>query len=345
MSTPSVAHDLALKRTAHSPADQKPRYPWRDAVAADSIDLPNIILLCPHGEERFSLAEVADTIGKAVTNVQLAKGEKDIFNDANRAWIARICGEVAANLRTLARAHSPLRISLNDLYELIEKTLVDNNAYFVAKSLLLNRARKIATIDRETAATSTLRVIRRNNQVVPWSEQKVEIAVRKTFLSLHGDSNFTSARIRNKLLKINDDAFLIKEKEEYNKKLSNTNATNEIIQNFLKFVYLHIIEFGDDHSKLDVFKQFLKDTLINTYENLNKGSNSRDYSFFMFYSKKMLDEFTYLSHHTFGQQNEMHRCLFKLLVLYLKPVLPHRFFVDATSNYELIPFSLLGKEG
>lgn len=160
-----------------------------------------------------------------------------------------------------------------------------------------------------------------------------------------GDSNFTSARIRNKLLKINDDAFLIKEREEYNKKLSNTNATNEIIQNFLKFVYLHIIEFGDDHSKLDVFKQFLKDTLINTYENLNKGSNSRDYSFFMFYSKKMLDEFTYLSHHTFGQQNEMHRCLFKLLVLYLKPVLPHRFFVDATSNYELIPFSLLGKEG
>jgi len=82
---------------------------------------------------------------------------------------------------------SPLRLSLNALYELIEKTLVDNNAYFVAKSLLLNRARKIS-FDRESAAQSTLRVIRRNNQVVPWSEQKVEIAVRKTFLSLQRDS-------------------------------------------------------------------------------------------------------------------------------------------------------------
>src|SRR6185503_18568687 len=95
--------------------------------------------------------------------------------------------EVAANLRNLARKQSPLRISLNDLYELIEKTLVDNNSYFVAKSLLLNRARKIS-IDRESAAQSTLRVIRRNNQVVPWSEQKVEIAVRKTFLSMQRDS-------------------------------------------------------------------------------------------------------------------------------------------------------------
>ncbi|MBZ0170933.1 MAG: hypothetical protein K8E66_00995, partial [Phycisphaerales bacterium] len=82
---------------------------------------------------------------------------------------------------------NPLRLSLNALYELIEKTRVDNNAYFVAKSLLLNRARKIA-IDRESAAAATLRVIRRNNQVVPWNEQKVEIAVRKTFLSLQRDS-------------------------------------------------------------------------------------------------------------------------------------------------------------
>ncbi len=185
--TPSLAHDLALKRTVHTPVEQKPHYAWRDVLAGESIELPPIVLLCPHGEERFVLAEVADTLGKAYTNAQLAKGEKDIFNDTSRAWVASICREVAGNLAGLARRASPLRISLNDLYELIEKTLVDNNAYFVAKSLLLNRARKIA-IDRDAAATSTLRVIRRNNQVVPWSEHKVEIAIRKTFLSLQRDS-------------------------------------------------------------------------------------------------------------------------------------------------------------
>ncbi len=189
MSTPSLAHDLALKRTVHTPVEQKPHFAWRDVLAGEALELPAIVLLCPHGEERFVLTEVADTLGKALTNVCLARGEKDIFTEANRAWVARICREVAANLTALSRVHSstPLRISLNDLYELIEKTLVDNNAYFVAKSLLLNRARKIS-IDRATAAQSTLRVIRRNNQVVPWSEQKVEIAVRKTFLSLQRDS-------------------------------------------------------------------------------------------------------------------------------------------------------------
>ncbi|MSU69585.1 MAG: ribonucleoside-diphosphate reductase subunit alpha [Opitutaceae bacterium] len=183
----SLEHDLALKRTVHTPLEQKPHYAWRDVLAAETIALPPIVLLCPHGEERFVLSEVADTLGKALTNVSLAKGETEIFTDANRAWVARICREVAANLAELARQQTPLRLSLNALYELIEKTLVDNNAYFVAKSLLLNRARKIS-FDRESAAQSTLRVIRRNNQVVPWSEQKVEIAVRKTFLSLQRDS-------------------------------------------------------------------------------------------------------------------------------------------------------------
>ena len=93
---------------------------------------------------------MADTLGKALTNVHLARGEKDIFTDANRAWVVKICGELAANLAGLARRQSPVRLSLDALYELIEKTLVDNNAYFVAKSLLLNRARKIAVEDRKS---------------------------------------------------------------------------------------------------------------------------------------------------------------------------------------------------
>ncbi|PAW81606.1 MAG: ribonucleoside-diphosphate reductase subunit alpha [Opitutia bacterium Tous-C8FEB] len=187
MSHPSLAHDLALKRTVHAPVEQKPHYAWRDVIAGQGITVPEIVLLCPHGEERFALAEVADTLGKALTNVHLARGEKEIFTEQNRLWVAKICREVAVHLAELARRQAPVRLSLDALYELIEKTLVDNNAYFVAKSLLLNRARKIA-VDREAAAVSTLRVIRRNNQVVPWSEHKVEIAVRKTFLSLQRDS-------------------------------------------------------------------------------------------------------------------------------------------------------------
>jgi ribonucleoside-diphosphate reductase alpha chain len=182
-----LAHDLALKRTVHAPLEQKPIYAWRDVLAAGELTLPPIVLLCPHGEERFDMTEVADTLGKALTNVCISQGEKEIFTDKNRAWVAQICRELGGNLTEMARKQNPLRLTLNGLYELIEKTLVDNNAYMVAKSLLLNRSRKLS-VSRESAAQSTIRVIRRNRQVVPWNDHKVEIAVRKTFLSLARDS-------------------------------------------------------------------------------------------------------------------------------------------------------------
>jgi ribonucleoside-diphosphate reductase alpha chain len=187
MNNNPLANDLALKRTVHAPVEQKPIYAWRDAVALGDISLPPIVLLCPHGEERFDITEVADTLGKAFTNVCISQGEKDIFTEKNRTWVAQICRELAGNLTELARQQNPLRLTLNGLYELIEKTLVDNNAYMVAKSLLLNRSRKLS-VSRESAAQSTIRVIRRNGQIVPWSDHKVEIAVRKTFLSLARDS-------------------------------------------------------------------------------------------------------------------------------------------------------------
>jgi len=187
MSNTPLAHDLALKRTVHAPTELKPIYAWRDVIAAVEITLPPIVLLCPHGEERFDIAEVADTLGKSLTNVLISQGEKEIFTDKNRAWVAQICRELGGNLTEMSRKQNPLRLTLNSLYELIEKTLVDNNAYMVAKSLLLNRSRKLS-VSRESAAQSAVRVIRRNSQVVPWNDHKVEIAVRKTFLSLARDS-------------------------------------------------------------------------------------------------------------------------------------------------------------
>ncbi len=183
---PSLQHDLALKRATHSTADSKPAFAWRECVLADTPLLPEIVLLAPQGETPFDLAEIADTLGKAVTNVHLARGETtNIYTAETRAFVGKIVKSVAANLAAQALRKSPLRISLVELYELIEKTLVDHNAYDVAKSLLLNRSRKIAT--GEISAAS-VRVIRRNKQVVPFIAQKVEIAVRKAFLSLHLDS-------------------------------------------------------------------------------------------------------------------------------------------------------------
>jgi len=182
----AVSSDLALKRTIHTPKDQKPHFAWRDLIAADFPLVPETVLTAPTGDERFELGKVADTVGKALTNVLLARGETNIFTEANRTFVGRIVREVAGNLAELARTQVPLRISLNDLYELLEKTLIDNNAYDVAKSLLLNRSRKLGS--ESIAPFATVRVIRRNHQIVPFNEQKIEIAIRKAFLSLQRDS-------------------------------------------------------------------------------------------------------------------------------------------------------------
>jgi ribonucleoside-diphosphate reductase alpha chain len=186
MHTPSIAQDLALKKLSGVPQDQKPNYNWRDILRDEAVAVPEVQVLCPHGEERFDLSEVADTVGRSLANLMQAKGEKDIFNEKNQRFVADVTREVASNLTKKALERGPLRVSLHDLYVLIEKTLVDNNAHDVAKSLLLKRAQKLNLLQRDTHGV-TVRLIRRNHQVVPWNEAKIEIAIRKAFLSLQKD--------------------------------------------------------------------------------------------------------------------------------------------------------------
>jgi ribonucleoside-diphosphate reductase alpha chain len=191
MNLPSVAQDLALKKLTGAPQDQKPNYNWRDIIRENEVPVPEVQVLCPHGDERFDLSEVADTVGRSLANLLQAKGEKDIFNEKNQRFVADVTREVAANLTKKALERGPLRVSLHDLYVLIEKTLVDNNAHDVAKSLLLKRSSKL-NISSETHGV-TVRLIRRNHQVVPWNEGKIEIAIRKAFLSLQKDPAPASA--------------------------------------------------------------------------------------------------------------------------------------------------------
>jgi ribonucleoside-diphosphate reductase alpha chain len=79
-----------------------------------------------------------------------------------------------------------LRLSNHDIHLLIEKALIENDAYDVAKSLVFARKGIGAKVDERKPIS--IQLIRRNKQVVPWNESKIEVAVRKAFLSLHLDS-------------------------------------------------------------------------------------------------------------------------------------------------------------
>ena len=82
-----------------------------------------------------------------------------------------------------------IRLTHNDLYLLIEKALIENDAHDVAKSLVFSRSleKNGEVIVSEEPQTMPVRLIRRSGNVVPWSQTKIEIAVRKAFLSIKED--------------------------------------------------------------------------------------------------------------------------------------------------------------
>jgi len=187
----SLEEDIALKRLATTPLDQKPGFAWRDALGDSSFEtsLPEIIVTRGAGEERqFNLADVADEIGSALTDLLLSREEKDIFNEENRAFVANVAHSVATRLLEHIREGHGLKLSDYDLSLLIEKALIENDAHDVAKSLVFKRSVKSGGQTGEAANENSstplsVRLIRRNGAVVPWNENKIEIACRKAFLT------------------------------------------------------------------------------------------------------------------------------------------------------------------
>jgi ribonucleoside-diphosphate reductase alpha chain len=189
---PAYEEDIALKRFASSARDNSPRFDWRGIVKDHTLFPADMIpstvkVKAGEGVVDFDLAEVAETVGDALTNLILSRDEEetDIFNDANCKFVAAVSRTVATRLGELAKEGKPLTLSESEVYILIEKTLIENDAPDVAKSLLILR-----NSNRSTGRPAQLNVsiIRRNNKVVQWDTTKVEVAVRKAFLTLGLDS-------------------------------------------------------------------------------------------------------------------------------------------------------------
>lgn len=180
----SLEQDIALKRYVSSPLESRPRYNWRESLGDDSLS-EDIIVRHQDKEQQFSFEEVADTIGNALTALLHARNETDIFTEENKSFVSRITREVMTQLRERMRDQNGVVISAVDLNLEIERTLVNHNAHDVAKSLIFARSHELTN----NVPPLQTRLIRRNNMVVPWNQAKIEIAVRKTFLSMQKDSS------------------------------------------------------------------------------------------------------------------------------------------------------------
>ena len=191
--TLSLEEDLELKRFASTSKEKKPRFNWRDVLLDERLVQPEIIVQIGGEEKDFDLAEVADTIGTALTDLLLSRRQEDnIFTEKNQGFVAGVSKEVGRLLAAQRKDNEPLKLTDGAINLLIEKALIEHDAHDVAKSIVFRRSVHRFETDqdeRNDISHATVRLIRRNGQVVPWSIDKIEIAVRKAFLSNNLDSD------------------------------------------------------------------------------------------------------------------------------------------------------------
>ena len=121
----TLQEDIALKQVIanrHGADASCERYNWRESLATEySNPIPEIIVTRPSGERQFLLADVADTIGEALTALILSRSELEerIYNDENRSFVTAVAFNVAKSLMQQVNRGGSIKLSQNDLYMLM----------------------------------------------------------------------------------------------------------------------------------------------------------------------------------------------------------------------------------
>ena len=180
----SIEEDFNLERVALMLPDEKPSYSWKDALQRETLSQK--LLVERNGEKiEYSVGDIAQTIGNALTDLLLSKNhkEEEIFTDKNQYFVSEVACSVAESFVLESKDSA---ISQDNFYLIIEKALIEKDAYDVAKSMLFNRnfIEDHAEFSIINYTPVNVRLIRRNGDIVSWDSNKIEIAVRKAFLSL-----------------------------------------------------------------------------------------------------------------------------------------------------------------
>ncbi|MGA0333348.1 MAG: ribonucleoside-diphosphate reductase subunit alpha [Kiritimatiellia bacterium] len=184
--TNTLEEDQLLKQHAQRPRGEAARFDWAQAVSEQHP--MNLTLTSDGVEKDLSPAEVAEIVGDALTTLLLSrKQEKEIFSEENCELVADVTRKVSEVLQALTAPRTKKQVSREELHLAIEKALVRQENFDLARSLVTHRAQE-KSAPPSSAKVST-QLLRRNGHLVPWNPNKIEIAVRKAFLALHLDSS------------------------------------------------------------------------------------------------------------------------------------------------------------
>ncbi|SVA40054.1 uncharacterized protein METZ01_LOCUS92908, partial [marine metagenome] len=133
--------DQVLEKIAETPREQKPCFDWAGALGDNRFEVPKVRIDDGAGDRDFEIAEVAEVIGEALTDLMISREEKEIYTDKNRELVVESTRSVADKLVERAtddENNDSGRLTYGELYRVIEKVLVENDAYDVAKSLVFS---------------------------------------------------------------------------------------------------------------------------------------------------------------------------------------------------------------
>ena len=188
-----LEEDILLKQYAHASDNDKPRFNWSDYAQEETPELPGKLQIKIEigGQVRdYNIADVADTVGGALTDLLLSRKEENIFNDENQKLVAGVAKSVTEDIVEQSEDSSAPEVTFNsvELTKIIERALVKNNAHDVARSLIMRlREDSNKSSGDDELKNQTIKVIRRNGKSVSWKPNKIEIAVSQAFLSLQLD--------------------------------------------------------------------------------------------------------------------------------------------------------------
>ncbi|MFM7320922.1 MAG: ATP cone domain-containing protein, partial [Armatimonadota bacterium] len=185
---PEILRDLEVKKVVES--QDLPRIDWGSQIElifsagnGAAVDAAKVRVVGQGTDGGLSLARVAQTVGEALASVMLARGVRVVDTAPNRDFVRAVAERVAERIAAIAGESGEVVLTDYDLSVLTEAVLIEKGAFDVAKGLVMQRA----TLPRG-GQVGEMRIIRRSGQIVPWNTDKIEIAVRKAFLSMQLDS-------------------------------------------------------------------------------------------------------------------------------------------------------------
>jgi ribonucleoside-diphosphate reductase alpha chain len=183
---PEILRDLEIKRLLTENV-----YPTlTETEAAAEKPLPAFTVQVVTDDQVITLSandltqRIAHLLHIARTVAAVTGPERSVADEL----LAQVVQGLRSKLSALPERDGRLELQETELSVLLEATLIEEGAFDAARVLVMQRALRQQPLSVGVLAPSLLRLIRRSGQVVPWQEHKIEIAVRKAFLSLHQDS-------------------------------------------------------------------------------------------------------------------------------------------------------------